>query len=481
MIRIQHLTKSYADEKILDNLQLEIKDHARLGIVGENGCGKTTLMNLLSGKETCDQGSLTIPKNGVIAYMEQVQPTAEDETLSGGERTLVALKRLFSDYSNILLLDEPTNHLDYKGIHWLITLLQRYPGTVIIVSHDRYFLDLVCDEIYELRKTQGTLYSGNYTAYKAEKQHRYITQKNAYEKDLKTKEGIKEDIATLSSWSEKAHRESRTKGNSGVKMGTKEYFRAKAKKRDQAVKSNVKRLEKLLHEGLVKPEEDTPSTFKFREGVSTVNQPIYCESLTMCYGDTLLFTTTNFSIRRSEKIALVGLNGSGKTTFIRLLQGTVSPIKGRLTLNASLNIGYLNQDVIDLDPNKTVIDSFGFYAKDKLTLARIQLNNLGINKDMIHRKINTLSMGERTRVKLAMILLEPYDLLILDEPTNHLDLLSKELLEEALSQYKGTLLIVSHDMYFIKALCTDMLLIENSTLSRLGTSPEQWLTQLNIM
>jgi len=476
MIRIQQVTKAFDEKPLLVSLNIDIKDGARLGIIGENGCGKTTLMNILASQIECDSGSVYMPNNTVIAYMEQVQFSKEDETLSGGERTKKALKTIFSEYSNVLILDEPTNHLDYKGILWLKTLIDRYTGTVIMVSHDRYFMDLICQEIYEIQNTKGTLYTGNYSDYKAEKEHRYLTQKNAYDKDRKAQSMIQADIAQLSTWSQKAHRESTIKGQkTGNKMGAKEYFRAKAKKSDKAVKSKLKRLEKLVDEGLKKPEEDEQIKFQFYKGDNNTKQLIYCEDVEISFGQNLLFETSRFSIMRGERLAFIGQNGSGKTTFIRMLRKEILAYKGRLSMNPSVRIGYLSQDVMDLDPRKSIIDSLGYVEKDRLTLARIQLNNLGIDKDMIHRKISTLSMGERTRVKLASILLEPFDILILDEPTNHLDIISKEVLEKALLTFEGTILIVSHDLYLLNALCTSMLLIENKNLMKVDIPPKEWL------
>lgn len=470
-----NLQKEYDDRIIFEKLNLEISDHERIGIVGNNGAGKTTLMNILMGYEEPSQGRVIMSPDTVISMMPQVHYEEENDFLSGGERTKKALLKSLKEYSNVLILDEPTNHLDYKGIKWLKGLIDGYYGTVIIVSHDRYFLDLVCDVIVELDNKKCTRFKGNYSDYQKEKQHRYQSQVNQYEKQKEMKETIQEDIRQLKGWSDKAHRESRQKGlATGNKIGSKEYFRAKAKKKDKAIKSKIKRLEKIDVEGVKKPEDQLEIKFRFQGAHQKISQLCLVEDLVMGFGERVLFTSNHFWINKGERIGFLGLNGTGKSTFIRGLQGDIEPLDGKIYFNPNISVGYLSQEVIDLDEDKTVLDSLNIVRKDKLTIARIQLNNLGITKDMVHKKIKTLSMGERTRVKLAKIILEQNDILILDEPTNHLDIITRETLENALAKYEGTLLIVSHDYYMLEKLCKSTLLIEEKKLKKIDQSPKDW-------
>jgi len=479
MIKINQLSISFDARPIFDGLNFEIQDGERLAIVGNNGCGKSTLMNIIAGKIEPDKGNVLMPDYESISYMEQVEDTIKESTLSGGEMTKVRIREAFSNYSQILILDEPTNHLDYKGILWLKKMIDNYFGTVIIVSHDRYLMDLVCTSVYEIDKGKGYLFKGNYSDYKAEKEHLRKTQEAAYEKQEKTKEKIQEDIEQLKKWSNKAHKESRKKGlATGNKLGSKEYFRKKAKKKDAAIKSKIKRLEKIETKGLDKPEEELSIKFAFNREARKLTHLIVLEEVEKAYGRKMLFSDVSLTVKRGEHIALLGLNGTGKTTLIQLIRGQIKPDKGRIRVNRNISIGYLSQEVLDLNEDQTVLESLGFYNKQEMTVARIQLNNLGIGKEMVKQKIATLSMGERTRIKLAKIILSSYDILILDEPTNHLDVATRETLEKALMNYEGTLLIVSHDYYMLSRLCEDTFLLENEKLIRTYDKPQAYLDSM---
>lgn len=232
MIRLNQLKKEYDGRVIFDRVNLEIKDGIRLGIIGNNGTGKTTLIRLIMKEIEADSGRVDVPEYEQISYMPQVQLGEGESTLSGGERTKKEVLRTFGEHSNILILDEPTNHLDYKGIHWLKGLIDEYYGTVILISHDRYFMDLVCEEIFELDDCSGALFKGNYSDYKLQKEHLYKTQLAAYEEEERKKHQIQEDIGTLKGWSQKGHNQSRKKAiESGNKLGGKEHLRAKARRR----------------------------------------------------------------------------------------------------------------------------------------------------------------------------------------------------------------------------------------------------------
>lgn len=478
MITLNKITKEFDSRLIFKELQLEILEGDRLGIVGLNGSGKTTLMNILAGEIEPDGGKVLRPDYISVQYMEQVDESSKNLTLSGGELTKVRIQKAFDEYSQVLLLDEPTNHLDFKGILWLKKLIDEYYGTVVIISHDRYFLDLVCTSIYEIENQKGTKFQGNYSDYKKEKQHRRKTQELAYERQEKTKSKIQNDIKNLRQWSDKAHRDSTKKALAhGNKMGVKEHFRSKAKKKDAAIKSRIKRLEKVDLEGVDKPEEELKIKFAFNKDNRNIAKMIVCEEVSKAYEKKTLFENVNISISKGERIGLLGLNGTGKTTFIKMILGDVVPDSGSIRVNQNMSIGYLSQEVLDLDEEKTIMESLGFDNKSEQTIARIQLNNLGIHKGMIRQKIKTLSMGERTRVKLAKIILSAYDILILDEPTNHLDIVTRETLENALVDYQGTLIIVSHDYYMMEKLCDDTLVLEHHRMERTYASPKDYLDQ----
>ncbi len=476
MIKIEQLTMEFDERSIFENLNLEIGHGLRLGIVGNNGSGKTTLVRLIAGQLEATRGKVHLGIDDIIGMMPQVNYVEGEENLSGGERTKKAILKVFQDYSNILILDEPTNHLDLKGIKWLKNLIDDYYGTVIIISHDRYFMDLVCDGIYELDNGRGTYFKGNYTDYRVEKAHRYQSHIHAYEKQEAMKVEIQASIGSLKNWSEKGYRESTKKlGKDGAKMGSKEKYRKRAEKKDRMIKSRIKRLEKIDLEGVKRPEEELEIKFTFGDNKTRIKRIFNTEDLVMGFNEKTLFTCDNMVVQRGERIGIVGANGSGKTTFIRLLQGQLEPVKGRIYMNPSLNIGYLSQEVVDLNDELTILQSLGYNHKSQLTIGRIQLNNLGLGKDMVCKKIKTLSMGERTRVKLAKIILENSDVLILDEPTNHLDIHTRETLEKALRVFEGTLIVVSHDYYMLQEVCNDTIEIVDGKMRKLGIPVKGWL------
>ncbi len=478
MIKIEQLAIEFDDRLIFEDLNLEIGHGSRIGIVGNNGSGKTSLVNIISGQLEPKKGRIDIGMDDVVAVMPQVHYTSGEETLSGGERTKKAVLKAFQEYSNILILDEPTNHLDLKGIKWLQHLIDDYYGTVIVISHDRYFMDLICSGIYELENGKGTFFKGNYSDYRMEKDHRYQSHLNAYEKQEAMKDDIQSSIRNLKGWAEKGHRESTKKlGKDGVKMGAKEKFRKRAEKKDRMVKSRIKRLEKIDLEGVERPEDQLEIKFTFGGNHTRINRICSTEDLAMGFEGKELFTCENMVVQRGERIGIVGPNGSGKTTFIKLLQNQLEPRQGRIYMNPSLKVGYLSQEVIDLDEDLTVLESLGFNHKSQLTIARIQLNNLGLGKEMVHKKIKTLSMGERTRVKLAKIILDNSDVLILDEPTNHLDIHTRETLEKALEVFEGTLFVVSHDYYMLQEVCQDTLEIADGKMKKLGIPVKRWLEE----
>ncbi|MFE8700524.1 ribosomal protection-like ABC-F family protein [Cytobacillus sp. FJAT-54145] len=505
MMKVIGIHKSFGDKEILKDIKFTINANERIGIVGYNGSGKTTLANILFGKIGFDKGVIETPNGSLkIGYLLQsVDYTVNDfqqvytdlenhellihtsqlglgniskwnpsraEHLSGGEKLKLSLAKVWATKPDMLILDEPTNHLDFKGLNWLVSQLKSFDGPVLIISHDRSFLDQTVNRIFEIEDRELVQYSGNYTEYREEKKKRREVQEHQYTNQQRYKAKIEQQMENLSRWSDKAHRES-TKQD-----GFKEYFRVKAKKMDIQVKSKLKRLEQELEKNKIdKPKEDTKILFQFDSSGKRGKRVIEASGIGKNYGNNTLFTDSNFYIKYGERVGIIGENGAGKTTFIRLLLGEEELTKGELWKSESLKIAYLSQDVHDLPGDMSAIDSLQLSHQSEIFRARTIFANLGLKQDKIIQKVNSLSLGERIRVKLTDILMKNYDLLILDEPTNHLDLPSREQLEETLSEFTGTILTVSHDRYFLERLSDKLLIFENKQIKRFEKGLKQYL------
>jgi len=505
LLSCRGITKMYGELKILRDINLDINTGDRIGLVGKNGAGKTTLANIIFGSLDGDSGNIIRHKKDLrAAYLEQVIDYSEhrgndillkacpggssdllrisshlgikqlqhwDErrfnALSGGEKTKLNLTCLWAAQPDLLILDEPTNNLDILGMEWLIKELRKYQGTVLAISHDRYFLDQIVHRIAEIEDGKVSNYNGNYSFYRDEKKRRYESRIHQYEVQEKTKQTIAENIEQLTNWSAKAHRESRSKAAAlGPKMGGKEYFRAKAKKRDRNIKSKIKRLEKIEVEGIAKPEDESQVKFAFKKAGRGAKRVLEAQNITKSFGGQLLFSESSFYIKRGEKIGVYGSNGSGKTTLIRAILGEESLTAGEIFLSPSLHIGYLGQDVTDLDGKKTIAETLDIERSGRQSAAITLLVNMGFTVTMLNQRIDTLSMGERRKLKIARLVLQENDILILDEPSNHLDLHSREELEETLIRYNGTILLVSHDRYMLEKVCDTMIVIEEQRINR---------------
>ncbi|NHM31018.1 ribosomal protection-like ABC-F family protein [Neobacillus terrae] len=505
VLNVKKLTKSFADLTIINEIDLQIKRGDRIGLVGYNGSGKTTLAKLLIGIEKADRGSIEFLRKINIGYLPQSIEISEEiadmdqdyshtlkqlsmlglqklqawdddrlKNLSGGEKLKLALSLIWHKNTDFLLLDEPTNHLDFKGMEWLATELEKFDGPAIIISHDRHFLDRTVNQIYELRNSKLHVYNGNYSDYQKEKHRQKEVQLHQYETQMNMKRKIESQIQQLKNWSEKAHRESTKQGSPSEKrqIGFKEYHRVKAKRMDQQVKSKMKRLEQELDKNKIeKPDEEASISFQFESKSKRGRRIIEAKGITKRYGTRILYKDSHFTIQHGERIALLGENGCGKTTLIKNILGDAPLSSGEIWCSDSLKIAYLSQDVLDLPPKKTILEALDLNTREETQTARTLLANLGLNKETIGRKVGTLSLGERTRVKLADLLMKEYDLLILDEPTNHLDLPSREQLEETLNLFNGTVIAVSHDFYFINKICDKVLAFENDKIQRYELSP----------
>ncbi|MCM3121980.1 MULTISPECIES: ribosomal protection-like ABC-F family protein [unclassified Mesobacillus] len=503
IMKIRGIQKSFNERIVIQKAEFDIKQDSRIGLVGSNGAGKTTLANLINGEFPADKGSIEtfngalkigylkqsteqafletedaypLAENGLFHHSSQLGLTKEVDVfnrnwsnLSGGEKLKLSLAGVWASRPEMLILDEPTNHLDLQGVEWLIEELRAFKGAIVIISHDRYFLDRTVSEIIEMEDGITKSFTGNYSAYRQEKERLYQVQLHQYELQQKHKQQIQQQIANLKGWSEKAHRDSTKQGTASERrqIGYKEYHRMKAKKMDNQIKSKMKRLNQELEKGEVKqPKEESRVQFEFQDRRKRGKRIIEAAALSKYFGHRCLFDKSYFYVNHGEKMGLVGQNGSGKTTMMKILLGQENASSGDVWLSESLKIGYLSQDVSDLPAEKTAMEYTGLTDREAIGRARTIFANIGLHEEKLNVPIGQLSLGERTRVKLVMMLLEELDLLLLDEPTNHLDLASRESLEKTLLDFQGSLLVVSHDVYFLEKITEKLLVIENGKITR---------------
>lgn len=483
LIRIQNGSIEFDGKILFEQINVSIQQGARIGLIGKNGAGKSTLLQLLTESTALTSGHLqhfkdslhivTVEQELEQFSMESISPreqalrakwgipTRDYSHLSGGEKVKARLARGFAQEADLLLLDEPTNHLDEASVAVIIEAIKTYPGTVVFISHDRYFLDQVATHIWAFE--QNTLYEhrGNYTSYREELAQRRLTQQRAYDKQQAMVGRIEGQLNQLNSWSAKGHKQS-TKIE-----GMKEYHRKKAGKIDAQVKSKQKRLEKELDRINSSP-VDAPYEVQFSltTNAKVGKRFLEVKNLAKSFDQRTLFKKSNFTIQHGEKVALIGPNGSGKTTFLKLISQQEAPTKGTVWISPSAKIGYLTQDVFDLPLEQTPEDLFYQDTFAKKALVLNLMKHLGFNVAQWKEPIKQMSMGERVKCKLMYDILDEKDVLILDEPTNHLDLESREQLESTLSGYNGTLLVVSHDRYFLEKTTNAVLQFEKQTLKK---------------
>jgi macrolide transport system ATP-binding/permease protein len=509
LLNCKDISKDYGDKTVLKNISFDIAEGERIGLVGLNGAGKSTLVNIICGILNNDEGRLLWYKKNVnIGYLKQEEGYSESlsleegsegflnissrlglsklynwdierlKNLSGGEKTKLALAKIYSKNPDFLILDEPTNHMDYKGVEWLIRELKNFKGTVLIISHDRYFLDNTVNRILEIEAGIMNSYNGNYSFYRAEKRRRHEAQLQAYEIQEEAKRKISEQIETLKNWSAKAHRDAPAKAAAaGNKKGGKEFLRTKAKKMDIQIKSRIKRLEKIKIEGVEKPKEERKTYFSLQMEKGSACRVIEASSITKGYKGKQLFKNSSFYIGRGEKIGLFGDNGCGKTTLLKVLLGSEVLQDGNIFVSSSLKIGYLSQDTGEIDGGKSVLELFEFNSREEKGRIQTMLYNMGFEEAMLLQKVSTLSLGEVTRLKLSKLIIEQCNLLILDEPSNHLDIHGREQLEEVLEAYEGTVILVSHDRYMLERLCSKLLVFKGGIIKRLEYGLKEYLAR----
>ncbi|NLJ60669.1 MAG: ABC-F family ATP-binding cassette domain-containing protein, partial [Firmicutes bacterium] len=498
LLQVNRLAKSYGFREIFNDISFPLREGDKVALVGPNGVGKSTLLKILAGKESATSGTVTFFNDkSTVGYVPQdtdFDPTvtpwdvltnerfrlglpslseaaealsrfgftdADSEllisNLSGGEKTKLALARVWLFHPDILLLDEPTNYLDHAALDWLEDIVHTYPGTILLVSHDRYFLDRTVERIIELSPNQAVEYRGNYTTYRETKKRDFASHVARYEKEQKEIRRIQVAIDRQLRWAEKAHKDA----------GTHDFYRRKAKEAAQRAKGVVSRLEALKKTSVSKPKQEKAITFDGFQGEGGGRVIVAAEGLTKAF-DKLLFRVSDFSVQRGEKVGIVGPNGSGKTTLLKLILGQELPSEGTIWVSPSARIGYMDQELSNLDLKASVLEevlgSFEKQTPELMTKVRTMLGCFLFTPDDVEKSIEVLSPGERKRVVLIKLLMSNLNVLVLDEPTEHLDLLSREKLEEALVSYGGTVILVSHDRYLLKRVCSKVISIENQKI-----------------
>ncbi|MBQ7870768.1 MAG: ATP-binding cassette domain-containing protein [Oscillospiraceae bacterium] len=511
-ISVKELVKSFeVGSTLLDGMTFDIHEGECVGIMGRNGCGKTTLFRLLTGEIAPDEGEIMvaagkklglisqIPRypagytvervlrtafeklEGIRRKMEQLaekltasapkalleeydrlsnayqtgggyaQDTEVDkicnglgipgamreqefDRLSGGEKTRVNLGRLLLEKTDILLLDEPTNHLDLKSVEWLEDYIKKFKGTVLTISHDRYFLDQVVDRIIEIHAGKAEFYSGNYTFYLQEKQERFNRQLKQYEQEQAKLKQLGYTVERMKGWG----------------INNRVLYR-----RAMSIQHRMERIEKTE-----RPTKEKTLRARFGEKEFHGDEVLSVKGMGRAFGERRLFSDVELQVRGGERIALLGDNGTGKTTFLRALLGEI-PCEGKIKFGPSVKSGYLPQ-VIHFDhPERTLYDTMLYEKNCTPQSARDRLGAFLFSGEDVFKTVGTLSGGEQSRLRLCMLMDEKINLLVLDEPTNHLDVASREWIEDALEEYEGTLIFVSHDRYFVDKFATRVWHLEN--------------------
>ena len=490
MFVLNKISKEFADKTLFEDIDLTIYDGERIGIVGSNGSGKSTFLNILSGE--MNPGSGSVKFLGRMAYVKQVHKNIDYDdfksgefikflktnneikftsslyqdfnTLSGGEKTKLSISFALSKDIDTLLLDEPTNNLDQQSINWLIKKLNKFSGTVIVVSHDRYFLNSIAHSILEFENGKIEKYYGCYDDYEKQKQERLEYDKKVYENKLKDNKKIKEQIARLSELTAKLEKSTKRDGSKDKKSsGYKDSMQSKVKKVAKQAEAKRNRLKSMESELGDKPYEKSEIYYKVESEELHSKLLIRFVDVSKAFNDKEIFKNVNFTIENGEKIALVGANGSGKTTLIKMILGD-ELYAGDIWKSRMLKVAYLPQDAFQMNLDQTIIEYLGGSEQNYKTSFLTNLCNMGMTRAMFNTKISKLSSGEKMKLKLNELILGDFNLLILDEPTNNLDIENKKFLESVLKGYKGNLIIVSHDKTLTDNVCNTKLEIKNKQL-----------------
>ena len=517
-IAISGLVKEFeVGKKILDGLTFQVDSGERVGLLGKNGCGKTTLLRILTGQLDWDEGEVVLPPDKRVGLISQIPVypagyTVEDvldtafrplremeeemeqlaarmergedpallrrydqltaafeagggydtdtrknkvcsglqigpgmreqlfDRLSGGEKTRVNLGRLILEGTDILLLDEPTNHLDLKATEWLEEYLDKFKGTVLAVSHDRWFLDRVVDRVIEIQEGKAEFYSGNYSFYVVEKERRYQEKLKQYEKEQAKIQQLEKAAEQLRIW---------------AYSGNDKIF-----KRAQSMEKRIERMRTTD-----RPTRERKMEVRFGEREFRGDEVLTIKGLSKSFGQRALFSGVDLEVVGGERIALLGDNGTGKSTLIKILMGEEGPDEGKIRMGPTVKIGYLPQIIHFDHPERSLLDTMLYELDCTAQTARNRLASFKFRGEDVFKPVSALSGGEQSRLRLCMLMDEKINLLILDEPTNHLDIQSREWIEEAVEEYEGNLLFVSHDRYFIDRFATRVWVLEDGQVT----------------
>ncbi|MEY8420421.1 ABC-F type ribosomal protection protein [Oscillospiraceae bacterium 44-5] len=518
-IAVSGLVKEFeVGKKILDGLTFQVDSGERVGLLGPNGCGKTTLLRILTGVVHPDEGEVVIAPNRRLGLISQIPVypagyTVEDvldtafeplhrmeeemtalsqrmekgesdpavlsrydklsaafqtgggyetdtnknkvcnglsipqdmrerlfDQLSGGEKTRVNLARLILEDTDILLLDEPTNHLDLRATEWLEEYLEKFKGTVLAVSHDRWFLDKVVRRVVEIQAGKAEFYAGNYSFYAVEKERRYEEKLRQYEKEQAKIQQLEKAAEQLRIW---------------AYSGNDKIF-----KRAQSMEKRIERIRQTD-----KPKKDRKMSVRFGEREFRGDEVLSIKNLSKGFGGRTLFDHVNLEVAGGERIALLGDNGTGKSTLIKILMGEEEPDGGKLRKGPTVKVGYLPQIIHFDHPERDLVNTMLYELDCTAQTARDRLAAFKFRGEDVFKPVSALSGGEQSRLRLCMLMDSKINLLILDEPTNHLDIQSREWIEEAVEEYEGNLLFVSHDRYFIDRFATRIWMLEQGTIT----------------
>lgn len=482
LLNVNSITKYIKDKKILENVSFKIYEKQKIGLIGPNGAGKSTLLKVIMKEIISDDGSVDVRRN--IGYLPQDFSMDEDktveeflneyefhhnliptlnrlnindkyrqriETLSGGEKTRLYITRIILSNPQLLILDEPTNHLDYEGIKWLVDFISKFQGGVLIVSHDRYFLEKTVNKILELEKGSLREYNGGYSFYKDAKEKEFEREIIAYEAYKKEKKKL-----------ELAARKVMERSNKYNNMSQNDFYRGKAAKIAKRSKAIISRLEQM--EEVSKPNQPLKINLAFdEEGKRLGDILVRGEKLKKVYENTI-FENISFQIQRNKRIGIIGKNGVGKSTLLKAIVG-IESVDGNITISPSIKIGYFSQELKNLDENLTLLDEVKNIEADQSKVRNLMACMLFKGED-VFKKISNLSFGERVRIIFLKLILGGYQLLVLDEPTNFLDIISREKIEEALLDYEGAILFVSHDHYFVRRMAQEIWEMDNKGITR---------------
>ncbi len=531
-LSVHNLSMTYIDRNLFSDVSFEIEPHDKVGFIGANGVGKTTIFRILNGEISPISGSVSVSKDTKIGYMQQHACThpnrciydevlnifdhlkemnerieelsllienghndldaliteqttliekyetlggltyksrvrsallglgfsesdfsIETGKLSGGQLSKLSLCKLLLSQANLLLLDEPTNHLDIKAISWLEGYLKDFKGEIIIISHDRYFLDAVTNKTIELEHKKLRCYSGNYSTFIKKKEHEQEAVKNKYENDMKEIRRIEGIIEQQRRWNRE--------------------------KNIITAQSKQKQVDKIK-DALVTPDSELETlSFSLNPNQVSGNDVVICDKLSKSFDNKKVFENLSMHIRRKERVFIIGSNGCGKSTLLRLLTGEHTQDSGEITFGSKVDISYFDQMQNDLNLEKTALDEvWDAYPKLTVTQVRTVLGSFMFKGDDVFKTLNKMSGGERARISLLKLMLKRGNLLLLDEPTNHLDTASRESLEKTLSDYDGTMLIISHDRYFINKLATRILVLSSDGFTEYLGNYDDYLYRL---